>query len=93
MARQIFRHPSGLGPNHQDPVSAPPPGLRDPDRLAALYRTALLDSPPDAAFDRLTALATRLTGAPITLGILDTGFMVGGAAAPTAVRGPRGTGA
>ena len=67
MARQIFRHPSGLGPNHQDPVSAPPPGLRDPDRLAALYRTALLDSPPDAAFDRLTALATRLTGAPIAL--------------------------
>ena len=48
-------------------MSAPPPGLRDPDRLAALYRTALLDSPPEAAFDRLTALATRVTGAPIAL--------------------------
>jgi GAF domain-containing protein len=48
-------------------VSAPPPGLRDPDRLAALHRTALLDSPPEAAFDRLTALATRVTGAPIAL--------------------------
>ena len=48
-------------------MSAPPPGLRDPDRLAALHRTALLDSPPEAAFDRLTALATRVTGAPIAL--------------------------
>ena len=48
-------------------MSAAPPGLRDPQRLAALHRTALLDSPPEAAFDRLTALATRVTGAPISL--------------------------
>ena len=41
--------------------------LSSPGRLAALRRTALLDSPPEAAFDRLTALAAAVLRAPIAL--------------------------
>jgi signal transduction histidine kinase len=36
---------------------------RDPDRLAALRASGLLDSPPEEEFERLTRLAKRLTGA------------------------------
>jgi two-component system, cell cycle sensor histidine kinase and response regulator CckA len=41
--------------------------LTRPDRLAALRRTALLDTPPEEAFDRLTRMAARLLGTPISL--------------------------
>ncbi|HMA34333.1 MAG TPA: sensor domain-containing diguanylate cyclase [Chloroflexia bacterium] len=41
--------------------------LASPARLAALRQTALLDSPPEEAFDRLTRLAAHLLGAPIAL--------------------------
>jgi len=41
--------------------------LTDPARLAALHRTALLDSPAEPAFDRLTELAASLLRAPIAL--------------------------
>jgi GAF domain-containing protein len=41
--------------------------VRNISRLAALQRTGLLDSPPDAAFDRLTRLATRIIEAPAAL--------------------------
>jgi PAS domain S-box-containing protein len=41
--------------------------LLRPDRLAALRQTALLDTPPEEAFDRLTRMAARLLGAPISL--------------------------
>ena len=45
--------------------------LSNPARLAALARTGLLadriGAPADGVFDRLTSLATRLTGAPIAL--------------------------
>ena len=34
--------------------------IQDVERIAALRRTALLDSPPEEAFDRLTRLATRV---------------------------------
>ena len=37
------------------------------ERLAALTRTALLDTPPEEAFDRLTRMAARLLGAPVSL--------------------------
>jgi PAS domain S-box-containing protein len=40
--------------------------LHNPERLAALRRTKLLDSETEASFDRLTRLAARLTGAPVT---------------------------
>ena len=37
------------------------------DRLAAVARTVLLDTPPEEAFDRLTRMAARLLGAPVSL--------------------------
>lgn len=39
--------------------------LNDPQRLATLTATGLLDSEPEESFDRLTRLAARLTGSPI----------------------------
>lgn len=52
-----------------DPVDGSESGVRldDPDRLAALRRSGLLDSPPEEAFDRATRLATRLLGTPVSL--------------------------
>src|SRR5437867_1066563 len=41
--------------------------LTRPDRLAALRQTALLDTPPEEGFDRLTRMAARLLGAPVSL--------------------------
>lgn len=41
--------------------------LGDPHRLAMLRRTGLLDSPPEAAFDRLTRLASKILRAPVSL--------------------------
>jgi GAF domain-containing protein len=41
--------------------------LHNPDRLAALHSTQLLDSPAEEAFDRLTRLAARILDAPIAL--------------------------
>ncbi len=60
---------------------SPPPddasihaALADPRRLAAVQRTGLLDSPPEENFDRLTRLASRLTGAPVVfVSLLDLG--------------------
>jgi PAS domain S-box-containing protein len=45
----------------------PSDAIRDPERLALLRRTRLLDAPPEPAFDRLTRLASRLVHAPIAL--------------------------
>src|SRR5215212_8627915 len=39
--------------------------ITHPERLAALRRTALLDTPADEAFDRLTRLATVVLRAPV----------------------------
>ena len=41
--------------------------LDDPARLAALQRLALLDSPTEIAFDRLTKLANKILKAPVSL--------------------------
>ena len=41
--------------------------LTRPDRLAALRRTTLLDTPPEEEFDRLTRMAARLLGTPVSL--------------------------
>lgn len=41
--------------------------LRDAARLDALRRTALLDSAPEEAFDRLTRLATAILKTPVAL--------------------------
>lgn len=37
------------------------------DRLTVLEKTGLLDSPPEAAFDRMTALAGKILRAPVSL--------------------------
>lgn len=37
------------------------------ERLAAVRRYQVLDTPPDGAFDRITALAARLFGVPISI--------------------------
>ena len=54
-----------------EPVAALPEmtslRLSEPVRLAALENTKLMDSEADAGFDRLTSLATRLLGAPVSL--------------------------
>jgi signal transduction histidine kinase/CheY-like chemotaxis protein len=41
--------------------------LNDPARLEALHASGLLDTPNEAAFDRLTRLAASLCGAPMAL--------------------------
>ena len=41
--------------------------ITNPERLAALRRLVLLDTPASAAFDRLTGLAARLLDAPVAL--------------------------
>lgn len=39
----------------------------EPQRMAAVARYDVLDTPPDGAFDRITALAARLFGVPISI--------------------------
>jgi len=41
--------------------------LTDPDRLAALGQTGLLDSVAEESFDRLTRMVTKLLGVPLSL--------------------------
>lgn len=41
--------------------------INDPERQAALQRLALLDSPTEEAFDRLTRLAAKILRAPVAL--------------------------
>jgi PAS domain S-box-containing protein len=41
--------------------------LRDPERLAALHETGLLDTPPEEPFDRLTRLTAAFLRAPLAL--------------------------
>ena len=56
--------PTAEGPTVEAAVMV---ALRDETRLAQLVATALLDTPVEEAFDRLTRLATRLLGAPTAL--------------------------
>jgi PAS domain S-box-containing protein len=52
----------------KDPVMFGDPSLiRSSERLAALHRLALLDTPAEPGFDRLTRLASRLLHAPVAL--------------------------
>lgn len=55
-------------------MSLPPPDYlpavlpaNEGERLAAVRRAAILDTPPEAAFDRLTRIAGQLIGTPIAL--------------------------
>ena len=59
-----------LGPESGTQWSGPPGHLRrllDEHRLAALAESELLDSPPEAAFDRFTRLAAKWLGVPVAL--------------------------
>ncbi len=48
------------------------PTVNEEARLAALERYDLLDTPPEGAFDRITALASRVLGMPVsTVSIVD----------------------
>ncbi|HEV2044887.1 MAG TPA: histidine kinase dimerization/phosphoacceptor domain -containing protein, partial [Sphingomicrobium sp.] len=39
----------------------------EPERMAAVNRYEVLDTPPDGVFDRITSLAARLFGVPISI--------------------------
>ena len=47
-------------------------GVGDPRRLAALAESGLLDSPPEAAFDRVTRLVAEVLHVPVALFTLVT---------------------
>ncbi|MEV4422217.1 diguanylate cyclase [Patulibacter sp. NPDC049589] len=77
-----LRAPSGttpaddVAPTPRPPAAAsggavPVPGpLGSPARLGVLERLGLLDGVPDDSFDRVTRMATRLTGVPVSLAVL-----------------------
>ena len=44
----------------------PQTAVEDRQRLGAILRTGLLDTPPEESFDRLTRLAAKLIGVPAT---------------------------
>jgi hypothetical protein len=46
---------------------APRPAVSEADRVAALRRYDLLDTPPDGGFDRITALAARSLDVPVAV--------------------------
>ena len=41
--------------------------VNEEDRMAAVHRYEILDTPPDGSFDRITALAARRFGTPIAI--------------------------
>src|SRR3954467_9871352 len=41
--------------------------MNEPQRMAAVKRYEILDTPPDGAFDRITAIAARRFGVPISI--------------------------
>ncbi|WP_219907606.1 GAF domain-containing protein [Aphanothece hegewaldii] len=45
----------------------PPIPVNETERLSALHRYKILDTPPEAAFDRITNLVARLFKMPIAL--------------------------
>ncbi|WP_375389455.1 protein kinase [uncultured Amnibacterium sp.] len=53
--------------------AGPPPRASESDRVAALRRYDLLDTPPDGGFDRITALAARSLDMPVAVvGLADS---------------------
>ncbi|MFB6240232.1 MAG: GAF domain-containing protein, partial [Gemmatimonadota bacterium] len=68
--------------------------LSDPDRLATLRASGLLDSEPEEAFDRYTRLAARLLDVPVafvSLVAADRQFFKSQVGLPPALREPRET--
>lgn len=57
---------------HRRVPQAPSPDADEEARLAELHRYDLLDTPPEGAFDRITGLASRTFGMPVsTVSIVD----------------------
>jgi hypothetical protein len=50
-------------------IALPPelPSEKEAERLKALRRYDILDTPPDGSFDRITAIAARLFRVPISI--------------------------
>ncbi|MGZ8414663.1 MAG: ATP-binding protein [Gemmatirosa sp.] len=93
VVRDVLASLAGLVPPApaEAPIHRP---LGDPERLLALRLTALLDSPAEEAFDRLTRLASRVLHAPIALVSLvdaDRQFFKRCVGLPGAVADVRGT--
>lgn len=55
---------SEKGPHRLDPSILPPDEV---ERMKAVDRYQILDTPPDGAFDRITALAARIFAVPIAI--------------------------
>ena len=49
------------------PMKVAPESIDEPQRLAALRRYQIIDTPPETVFDRITSLVARLFGVPIVL--------------------------
>jgi signal transduction histidine kinase/ActR/RegA family two-component response regulator len=67
--------------------------LRDPDRVAAVQRTGLLDQPPDPALDRLARLAAGALGAAMAVVCLvadERQFFAGQSGLPEPLASARG---
>ena len=56
-----------LGLTVDDPVPPLVEPATEAARMAAVHRYDILDSPPDGAFDRVTAMAARLLRVPIAI--------------------------
>lgn len=48
-------------------MKSAPPGENEADRLAALYRYRILDTPDEPEFDEITELAAEICGLPMAL--------------------------
>jgi phosphoserine phosphatase RsbU/P len=61
--------PNTIDPNAMDGVTAADVEAASVEaaRLAAVHRYQILDTPPDATFDRIAALAARMFGVPIAI--------------------------
>jgi serine phosphatase RsbU (regulator of sigma subunit) len=71
-------------------VASVSPSVLDPTRIAAVRASGLLDTGPEEAFDRLTALALRLIGAPVAfITLVDADRSFWKSAAGVASAGPR----
>ncbi|GAA2246279.1 hypothetical protein GCM10010145_11560 [Streptomyces ruber] len=69
----MTQHASAAGPPAARRRRAEPDDRAERERIAAVRRYDILDTPPDGAFDRVAALAARLLDAPAaTVTIVDT---------------------
>lgn len=57
----------GAAVEGMSPMRADPAGLSGADRLDAVARSGLLDSPVEESFERATRLASQLLGVPVSL--------------------------